>query len=875
MRIHKRHRPHSIAERLEARVAPAGLVTATFAAGVLTLTGDAEANFVSVSQSTPDSFQLQGASGTTIALNGAPAETSISFTGTMLDIIAKMGGGDDTLNIPGVTVQDDVVFEGEGGEDLLSLNATYVLGDLTMLGGTGLDRLSGSGTSIYVRGSLLADMGDGENVVDFNAAATTFDGPVTILGGTDADAVSFSGFATKFAKTLTAKLGAGNNALTVAGGDALIGGAVVVENLDHTGSVLTQFVPNSAFTANGTITVTNGAGDSATIFGGGARGYVKGLIKVTTQGGADSVTFGASIVATAAGGMNLALGDGANNFTVSGAATIGGTLTVTGGSGNDVLILSPSLLRVGTATLSLGDGSNSLSVNGPDAAFTGLLSLTTATGDDTFSVTSTRALFTKGIQYFAGSGVNVMSVTGHSFTSGAITTEYGDHSAGQSVVSIAPFYQSVTGSIKITTAAGDDLVTLNSASAAYPAVTVATGDGVNVFNIGSGIGTMGAVSYTGGAGEDTVTMSNGDVTLASLKIVLGEGGNAFTNGGQQTVITGTTTLTGGGEVDSVNFTPNVLTFGKKATFTMNGGADTITINTVGIFTAGSTVAATFGAHAAGTSTFNVFATRADVKGLVSATFVDGTNTMSVSANGGSYTGGVKMTGGAGVDNLGVGMSGGNSVLGPITFAGGEGANTAGINVAGGKIGAILLTGGSAVDIADIVTVHTTIASVKAETGAGADRLTINGGPSSTITGALTAIAKNTASEAYTFSVFGLTVKGATSVTTGDGADIISGNTNASSFLGALTIKTGSGADLISFARIGNGPSLFRSAVNIVMGDGDDSLEIGSNGFVYGRFFSSVKIDGGIGTDTARVSTPNFSNIYPLGQPVIVGVEVSS
>jgi hypothetical protein len=187
----------------------------------------------------------------------------------------------------------------------------------------------------------------------------------------------------------------------------------------------------------------------------------------------------------------------------------------------------------------------------------------------------------------------------------------------------------------------------------------------------------------------------------------------------------------------------------------------------------------------------------------------------------------------------------------------------------------LLTGGSAADIADIITTHTTIASVKADTGAGADRLTINGGPNSTITGALTATGKNTASEVYTFHVFGLTVKGATTVTTGEGADVISGNNNACSFLGALTVKTGGGADVISFARIGNGSSVFRGAVNIVMGDGDDFLEIGNTSFIYGRFFSSVKIDGGIGTDTARVSTPNFSNIYPLGQPVIVGVEVSA
>jgi hypothetical protein len=80
---------HAI-EILEARVAPAGLITATFVGGVLTLTGDNLDNVVNLEAPGQITFRLTGFNGTTIALNGAPAAAVVLLDGAVTSLKAQL-----------------------------------------------------------------------------------------------------------------------------------------------------------------------------------------------------------------------------------------------------------------------------------------------------------------------------------------------------------------------------------------------------------------------------------------------------------------------------------------------------------------------------------------------------------------------------------------------------------------------------------------------------------------------------------------------------------------------------------------------------------------------------------------------------------------
>src|SRR5687767_6284112 len=107
-------------EILESRVAPAGLVTATFAGGILTLTGDNLDNTVTFQPVGQSVFQLIGSNGTTIALNGAAAAAIAVLDGDVTSLKAQMGLGNDFLAFQLVEVTGSVSVDGGAGNDSFS-----------------------------------------------------------------------------------------------------------------------------------------------------------------------------------------------------------------------------------------------------------------------------------------------------------------------------------------------------------------------------------------------------------------------------------------------------------------------------------------------------------------------------------------------------------------------------------------------------------------------------------------------------------------------------------------------------------------------------------------------------------------------------------
>ena len=122
----------------------AGNVTAVYAAGNLTLTGDNADNLVTMSV-TAGVLTLTGQSGTTV--NGL-ASVSTPLVGPLTASI-NMGGGNDTLTINNVTLVAPSVLMGSGNDTFVITNSNLTI--TTYSGGTGSNRFRMSNSSLRIK----------------------------------------------------------------------------------------------------------------------------------------------------------------------------------------------------------------------------------------------------------------------------------------------------------------------------------------------------------------------------------------------------------------------------------------------------------------------------------------------------------------------------------------------------------------------------------------------------------------------------------------------------------------------------------------------------------------------------------------------------
>ena len=97
------------------------------------------------------------------------------------------------------------------------------------------------------------------------------------------------------------------------------------------------------------------------------------------------------------------------------------------------------------------------------------------------------------------------------------------------------------------------------------------------------------------------------------------------------------------------------------------------------------------------------------------------------------------------------------------------------------------------------------------------------------------------------------------------------------FNGAFTLSTAAGGDIVNIeSGSGGRTTVFAGAVALSTGAGNDTIQIGANTTTgHAVFLAGVKIEGGADSDVANVSAANFANIYPAGQPVLVGIETNA
>jgi hypothetical protein len=145
-------------EPLEQRIAPAGLVTTTFAGGVLTISGaDGQDHNVEIVKTGKNRFSVEG-TGTDIDELG---QSSKSFRGAL-----------KVINIEGGT-----------GEDSFSLTNLQPVKTLNVNGGDGVDSLTTTNYKSTKGGKVEISLGSEDGKVDFGGDRTIIRGDLTLAMG--------------------------------------------------------------------------------------------------------------------------------------------------------------------------------------------------------------------------------------------------------------------------------------------------------------------------------------------------------------------------------------------------------------------------------------------------------------------------------------------------------------------------------------------------------------------------------------------------------------------------------------------------------------------------------------------------------------------
>src|SRR5262249_31126109 len=146
--LRTRHSIRPSLENLESRETPAGTVTATFAAGRVTVTGDAADNTLLVTLGFDDRLTISGdGSGTAIRLNGGPALDEVTLPAPITGAVTiSLGDGKDQVTIDTVDLPGSLTINGGngaiGGADGNTINlqgGVLVGGNLTITNLVGAD----------------------------------------------------------------------------------------------------------------------------------------------------------------------------------------------------------------------------------------------------------------------------------------------------------------------------------------------------------------------------------------------------------------------------------------------------------------------------------------------------------------------------------------------------------------------------------------------------------------------------------------------------------------------------------------------------------------------------------------------------------------
>jgi hypothetical protein len=371
-------------ESLEQRIAPAGLVSAAFVNGMLTIGGaDGNDHDISIVQTGLNTFRVEGHD-TAINVAGVSAKT---YHGVLTGISINGGSGADTFAITNLAPLRTLTFHGNAGVDSLST------ANLVTTAGARVDIDLGSeagsvnfyGTRTTVHGALKIDLGGG-GVAGFRSALTTVDGDVSVTGGPGQDKLAFTGDSTLLRHKLTFLGGEGDDYFQAFGTMLNVQGVVTLDG--GGGSNHFEFAADHQQFGNalqpGLVAVKLGTGPGDVSFLGKTTS-VMGDLKIDLGTGGGTAVLG-SLSTTVRNSVQVTGGAGDDTLTLAGRTSIGGSLSFVGDLGLDKLQATGGLLAVrGATSMAGGAGPSVLNLNVVSLALS-TLSMTGDVLNDTVSI---------------------------------------------------------------------------------------------------------------------------------------------------------------------------------------------------------------------------------------------------------------------------------------------------------------------------------------------------------------------------------------------------------------------------------------------------------------------------------------------------------
>jgi hypothetical protein len=408
-------------EKLEDRLAPAGNVTSSFTGGSLTLTGDAQANAITISAN--GSGQIVVTPNGTTTLDGSTAAESFSVSA---NLTIALGAGNDSINfdktnpltVPGSL---SITYGSATGDK----HTQTIAGDSAFTVGQNLAISYGAGAVV----TFLSDLQVGSNSVPHSGNVTITHGPGnsdttlfgvgfgSILG--NLSVTNTSGVADNVLDNLNVggnvtfnngRAGAGNTAghtfiRSFNPTPARIGGNLAISNVNGNSDNVDGDVVTAVSVA-GNVTLKLGTGNfNANMTAAIAPGppAVGGNLSITGSG-SDAVGVGVDLVSGIANGLNvngslsvLLGGAGSDSLDLTG-VVVGKNTTLTTGSGNAAVTLNDALATAnseyhGSFSLTTGAGNDSVAVNSSGGAgsviFDGAVTALLGAGNDTLSLATT------------------------------------------------------------------------------------------------------------------------------------------------------------------------------------------------------------------------------------------------------------------------------------------------------------------------------------------------------------------------------------------------------------------------------------------------------------------------------------------------------
>ena len=574
-------------EVLESRIAPAGLVAATYVSstGELTITGDIAANDVSVFQTGPNTYRVFGDS-TDINTVG---NTSFDL-GKLTKLTINGGDGDDDFDLFNLRTLTKLSFSGGAGDDRLDATNLTVKGSVEIEGNAGEDTVRFDGVSTIITGDVtaasaatVADLID----VSFRAVNTQIGGSLRVDGGGASDSLSFFAQGTVAVKKgISFITGAGGGEIDLSNDGPLnIGKLSTGESILVTGGDGQDILNFSGLNATlaGGIRMTGAANQDSIDFsnelGTIKIGKLSGGESILFNGGAgdDSVSL-AAVTLTLRGAIDVTGGDGDNSLEIGGSAgsakigklSTGESVLFVGGADDDSITADVANLTLrGGIKLTGGEGDNDISFNDNDGSKSvkiGKLAsgqsilLTGGAGDDEISSTFSTATLSGGIEIVGGGGDNELQID-----NGALV-KIGKFGSGQSVKFVGTTNAdnevflggiiTLAGSIEVTGGTQSDLVDLDGTAkigknADGVSVSLVGGDGGDRIDFEESVSLAGSVKLDGGAGDDRIEFRDLDRlnVKGSIELIGGAGEDEFDLDAFAFTFGSTLKMTGGDDSD--------------------------------------------------------------------------------------------------------------------------------------------------------------------------------------------------------------------------------------------------------------------------------------------------------------------------------------